>query len=229
MRETLRLLPLGDSITAGYTDNPKWDHPFKFGYRSGLYSRLSNVGYNFRFVGGSTEPWTGISGDPTRGGSYTPAFDLRELGQDGHRGYGGKTAAFLNKNILAYLAEDDPDLVLLMIGTNKQDRKGLDKLVNTITSTKPEANMILAQIIPKTTYQQSIVDYNSYLRDTLVPRYQALGRNITLVDLYSLFLAEPGDLTSIDSSLFSNGINHPTNQAYDAMAEAWFDAIKTIR
>ena len=32
------------------------------------------------FVGGSTEPWTGISGDPTHGGTYKPALDLRDFG-----------------------------------------------------------------------------------------------------------------------------------------------------
>ncbi|HVJ46116.1 MAG TPA: thrombospondin type 3 repeat-containing protein, partial [Luteolibacter sp.] len=36
----LRIMPVGDSITAGYTDNPTWNEPFNFGYRSGLYTRL---------------------------------------------------------------------------------------------------------------------------------------------------------------------------------------------
>ena len=56
------------------------NHPFEFGYRSGLYTLLTNAGYNFIFVGGSTEPWTGISGDPTQGGTYTPPLDLRSFG-----------------------------------------------------------------------------------------------------------------------------------------------------
>ena len=30
---TVRIMCLGDSITAGYTDNPDWDVPFEFGYR----------------------------------------------------------------------------------------------------------------------------------------------------------------------------------------------------
>ena len=39
----IRIECVGDSITAGYTDNPNWNVPFEFGYRSGLYTRLTNA------------------------------------------------------------------------------------------------------------------------------------------------------------------------------------------
>jgi hypothetical protein len=225
----LRIMCLGDSITVGYTDNPSWaNHPFKFGYRSGLYTRLTNAGYNFKLVGGSTEPWTGISGDPTHGGTYTPALDLRNFGQDGHRGYGGQSATFLNSNILNWLASDNPDIILLKIGTNSQDQSSLDTLVNTITTTKPNAHLIIAQIMPKYTYESGIVTYNNYIRNTLVPNYQALGKKVTLVDQYAPFITNPADLASINQSLFSNGINHPSNPGYDLMAQAWFNGIEAL-
>ena len=32
--KVLRIMPLGDSITAGYTDNSAWKHPFEYGYRA---------------------------------------------------------------------------------------------------------------------------------------------------------------------------------------------------
>lgn len=76
-------MPLGDSITAGYTDNPNWTVDFEFGYRRGLYTRLTNAGYDFTYVGGSPEPWVSPYGDPTRGGTYKPTFDLRDIGQMG--------------------------------------------------------------------------------------------------------------------------------------------------
>ena len=50
-------MPLGDSITAGYTDNPDWAHPFEFGYRSGLHKRMTAAGQDFVFVGESPEPF----------------------------------------------------------------------------------------------------------------------------------------------------------------------------
>ena len=224
----LRIMPMGDSITTGYTDNSRWSVPFKFGYRSGLYTRRSKAGYNFRFVGGSTEPWTGISGDPSHGGSYKPALDLRDLDQDGHRGYGGKTAGFLNAHIHAWLASDNPDIILLKVGTNHQDRKGLDALVNTIVSNTPNTHLIIAQIMPKIHYQQGIVDYNRYIRETLIPGYQAKGKNVSMVDQYANFLSNPDDLSTIDKSLISNGINHPDNVGYDKMAQTWFEAIQAL-
>jgi hypothetical protein len=225
----LRIMCMGDSITTGYTDNPSWaNHPFKFGYRGPLYTRLSNAGYNFLFVGGSAEPWNNAYGDPSYGGTYTPALDLRTLGQDGHRGYGGKAANYLNSNILNWLASDDPDIILLKIGTNSQDQSGLNTLVTTITTTKPDAHLIIAQIMPKYTYQSGIVTYNSYIRDTLVPGFQAQGKKVTLVDQYAPFLTDPAVLTSIDQSLFSNGINHPDNDGYDKMAQVWFEGIEAL-
>ena len=224
----IRIMPMGDSITTGYTDNARWSVPFKFGYRSGLFTRLTKAGCTFRFVGGCTEPWTGISGDPSHGGSYKPELDLRDLEQDGHRGYGGKTAGFLNAHIHAWLASDNPDIILLKIGTNHQDHKGLDALVNSIVTSKPNTHLIIAQIMPKIHYQQGIVDYNRYIRETLVPSYQAKGKNVSIVDQYANFLTDPDDLSTIDKSLISNGINHPDNVGYDKMAQTWFEAIQTL-
>jgi len=225
----LRIMCIGDSITCGYTDNPGWNnHPFMFGYRSGLYTQLTNARYNFLFVGGSTEPWTGISGDPTHGGTYKPALDLRDFGQDGHRGYGGQSASYLNSNIVNWLATDNPDIILLKIGTNSQDQSGLNILVNTITTIKPNARLVIALIMPKYTYQQGIVDYNTYIRNTLVPNYQSQGKKVTLVDQYAPFLTNPANLTSIDQTLFSNGINHPSNPGYNKMARVWFDAVELL-
>jgi hypothetical protein len=88
--------------------------------------------------------------------------------------------------------------------------------------------LIIAQIMPKLTFQQDIVNYNTWIRETLVPGQQALGRKVTLVDQYAPFLTSPTVLTSIDQSLFSNELNHPSNQGYDKMAQVWFDAIQAL-
>jgi lysophospholipase L1-like esterase len=223
----LRIMPMGDSITVGYTNADWTGGAFEFGYRSGLYTLLSNAGYSFRFVGNSTEPWTfrdPLTTDP----AWPPALNLAAIGQDGNNGYAGKTASFLNTGISSWLASQDPNIILLKIGTNSQDQPGLQTLVNTITTTKPDCHLIIAQIMPKYTYQQGIVDYNTWIRDTLVPAQQALGRKVTVVDQYAPFLSNPTDLTSIDQALFSNEINHPSNPGYDKMAQVWFDAIEAL-
>jgi hypothetical protein len=85
------------------------------------------------------------------------ALNLAALGQDGHNGYASKTASFLNANILSWLASEDPDVILLKIGTSSQDQSGLQTLVNTITTTKPGCHLISAQIMTKYTYQPGTV------------------------------------------------------------------------
>jgi hypothetical protein len=226
----LRIMPMGDSITVGYT-NADWSGgAFEFGYRSGLYTLLSNAGYDFRFVGSSTEPRT--FRDPrTTDPAWPPTLNLETLGQAANNGYAGKDATFLNGGISSMLASEDPDIILLKIGTNgyaTSDRTALQTLVNTITTTKPACHLIIAQIMPRYTYVQEVVNYNTWIRDTLVPAQQALGRKVTVVDQYAPFLTNPANLNSIDQSLFSNAINHPSNPGYDKMAQVWFDAIDAI-
>lgn len=235
----LRIMCLGDSITVGYTDNPSWaNHPFMFGYRSGLYTLLTNAGYNFQFVGASTEPWTGISGDPTHGGTYQPALDLRDFGQDGHRGYGGASIGATNGGVAGYIAADQPDIILLLIGINgigSGSPAALNTLVNNIVTSAPNAHLIVAQITPLASFNQSLFDYNLYIRDTLVPNYASLGKKISTVDLYSSFLTNPSTYTNLPSTpgavqpgVLSNSINHPDNPHYSLMAQKWFEGIGAL-
>ena len=220
----VRILCLGDSITAGYTDNPKWQVPFEFGYRSGLYSRLLKGGYHFQFVGACPQPWNGVFGLPVN----DPVLDLRKLDQDHHRGYGGASTAAILASIRSWIAADDPDLVLLMIGINDGGspaaRENLDKILQALFAAKSGAGIIVAQITPKAKFEQAIVDYNTYIRETLVPSFQAQGKRITTVDQYANLLKDG----AIDPSLFSNGINHPGSVAYERMAQTWYEGISAF-
>ena len=235
--DALRIMCVGDSVTAGYTDNPTWSsaHAFMFGYRSGLYERLIEAGYDFKFVGSSPEPFNNMFGDPTNGGTYTPALDLRDLGQDGHRGYGGNA---IFSDLDTFIMEDDPDVILLMIGINgisAASPAALDNLVANIVSEAPDAHLVVAQITPRATFNQALYDFNLHIRDTLVPSYVANGFKVSTVDQYSLFLTTPASYTTTPSTpsaiapgLHSNNINHPTNALYDQMAQRWFEAVDAL-
>lgn len=223
----LRIMPLGDSITAGYTDNPKWQYPFEFGYRSRLYELLTGAGYPFQFVGGSEEPWNGRFGTPAN----QPIVDLRELGVDRHRGYGGKSIKAINKKITQWIEEDRPDMILLMIGINGisvDSPSQLDTLVGQIFAANAKVKLIVAQITPRSSYIEELYDYNTYIKDSLVPAYKNKGMQISTIDLYQHFLTDPNDPKSIDPELFSNRINHPTNAIYRKMAESWFAGIERV-
>jgi hypothetical protein len=134
----------------------------------------------------------------------------------------------LQPNLVSWLNTDNPDIILLKIGTNSQDTNSLEILVNTIVTTKSNARLVIAEIIPNYTYQAGIVTYNNYIHNTLVHSHQALGQRITLVNQYATFLTNPADLTTINQSLFSNGINHPNNEGYDRMAQVWLNGIDAL-
>jgi len=231
-KDPLRIMPLGDSITAGYTDNSKWAHPFEFGYRSGLYRRLKNAGHDFVFVGDSKEPFDNKYGDPTHGGTVSPKLDLRKLNQDGHRGYGGWGTNSIQKNVAEWIKQDRPDIILLLIGINginPRSPEQLDGLVKTIYDTDKNVKLVVAQITPLKSFNQNLFDYNTYIRESLLPAYASKGYAISTVDLYKHFLTNPNDPKSIDPTRLSNRINHPTNALYDKMAESWFQGIKNFK
>ena len=224
-------MPLGDSITAGYTDNPVWEHPFEFGYRSGLHKRMAAAEVDFVFVGESPEPFCGKHGDPTHGGSVLPAYDLRKWNQAGHRGYGGWKIPQIQEHITDWIQNDRPGLILLLIGINgigPDSPSQLEELVDTIFASDPAVGLIVAQITPLAAYNQDLLSYNRFIRDSLVPSIASKGRRISTVDLYTPYLTDPDDPASIDPAWFSNGKNHPSKAMYDQIAERWFQAINTF-
>ena len=227
-----RILAVGDSITVGYTDNPDWKVPYEFGFRSGLYIRLTNSNVAFQFVGNSPEPWDGKFGMPRN----TPITDLRLVDQNHCQGYGGMGLSFILANIGAWLTVDQPDVVLLMAGINdiatgsasepSAAKLSLSNIVRTVVTARPEARLIVAQITPYSSYTAAIVKYNNYIRDTLVPSFAAQGKHVTTVNQYTNLLKAGS--TNINAALFANGINHPNAAAYDGMAQTWFEGIQAL-
>ena len=95
--------------------------------------------------------------------------------------------------------------------------------MQTVVNRKPEAGVIVAQITPMATFSQSIVDYNTYIRNMLVPSFQTRGKHVSTVNQYTNLLTNG----VIDPSLFANGINHPNALAYARMAQTWYDSLLT--
>jgi lysophospholipase L1-like esterase len=238
--DPLRIMCIGDSITAGYVDNYTWKTPFSFGYRGPLHLLLTEAGYEFQFVGASPEPFDGILGVP----STIVEPNLRRLKQDLHRGYGGTVIRDLANGmektyggLAAWLKDDNPDIVLLMVGINNISGFGdtgdpvdverqLRDMVQTIVDVKPNAYVIVAQIAPYRTGQNtdSVSRYNRFIRETLVPGFAAQRKRVTAVDQYSNFLTPAG---KVDATLYAN-VAHPNEAGYNRMAETWFQAIQAI-
>ncbi|HWD94255.1 MAG TPA: GDSL-type esterase/lipase family protein [Verrucomicrobiae bacterium] len=222
----LRICPMGDSITAGFTDNPNWAVPFQFGYRSALYTLLTNGNVRFQYVGSSPQPWNGISGTITN----LPNPDLRALDQDHHEGYSSQGTAFILANIGNWITNDQPDVILLQAGINDIGlgstgeptavEANLSNIVATAVSLSPATRLIVAQITPYSSYTPALAKYNNYIANVLIPSFAGRGYMVSTVNQYTN-LCLPGT-TNIDSSLFANGINHPNTVAYGRMAQTWF-------
>ncbi len=229
---TLRLMPLGDSVTKALTGSPEG-----VGYRKLLYDSLSSSGYNIDFVGSQNQ------------GNMTDAD---------HEGHSGYTTWQINANVQGYLSAHPADIVLLHIGTNDvEDAYGTtDNYVSSVDSTLNKIDVIdtnitvfLAQIIlddndnkgvngPKAT---STKDYNNKLEIMANNRVTA-GDKIVVVNMEDkliypdsgVLLPSPGNVVPGTDIFFDNNdpdppygtLLHPWQTGYDKMANTWFAAIQ---
>jgi len=195
---TIRILPLGDSITYG-SDVPG-------GYRLPLYQLLTNAGFNVDFLGTQTNNSAPALPDPN------------------HEGHIGWRIDQIDSSILGVFGQiADPDIILLLIGTNDY-RQGydtahatnrLEALIVKMATNRPFARIVVANL----THRNE--PYNTQIQQTfnpfvpgIVARQAALGRQVYFTDMYS----------AIPPSDFADVV-HPNAVGYAKMATNWFTAI----
>lgn len=204
----LKIMPLGDSITAGYGVQ-------KAGYREPLQKLLAGRNITADFIGRSTD----LS---------------KDMADPEHEGYSGATVRMITTHADAALQKLKPDIILLLAGANDIRVNGPNdqpsdpnhwattheryvKLLDTIWQRDPDAVVLAGTILPLTgkwgDREEAAKQYNAHLAE-LVAREKAAGRKIELVDLRAGF--EPADL--------ADGI-HPNASGYDKIARSWFAAI----
>lgn len=195
----VRVMPLGDSITEG-TQIPG-------GYRIGLWQRLVNGGYTVDFVG-------------------SQANGPADLGDRDHQGHPGWRIDQIDANIVGWLNTQQPRTVLLHIGTNdilqnfdvSTAPNRLSTLIDRITTTAPNAEVFVAQIITLTNSNQAaaVRTFNAAIPGIVQSKVNA-GQRVHLVDMHSA-------LTTAD---LIDGI-HPTANGYDKMAAVWYSALQSV-
>jgi lysophospholipase L1-like esterase len=195
----VRVMPLGDSITEG-TQVPG-------GYRIGLWQRLGSGGYRVDFTGSQ------FNG---------PA----SLGDHDHEGHPGWRIDQIDANIVGWVQSQAPRSVLLHIGTNdvlqnfnvSSAPNRLSNLIDRITSTAPNADVFVAQIIPLANSGQeaAVRTFNAAIPGIVQGKVNA-GKRVHLVDMHSA-------LTTAD---LIDGI-HPTAGGYDKMAATWYNALRSV-
>jgi lysophospholipase L1-like esterase len=193
---SLRLMPLGDSITWGYAS------PSGNGYRGYLWNDLSAQGHVSDFVGSLRN---GTMSDPDN---------------EGHSGWRIDQIAGITDSVLAAYR---PNVVTLEIGTN--DLNGnyqvatapdrLRSLIDQITRDVPDTTVLVGTLIVSTsgTEEVSRPAFNAALPG-IVQNEQAAGKHVALVDMSAVTTADLAD------SL------HPNDNGYRKMADAFAQGVQ---
>lgn len=225
----IRIMPLGDSITAGYPGLNDTE-PYLVSYRRQLYNDLSALNpsmFGINFVGTITN--TGASASP-------PLADRDHEGHDGWRDdeiVNGTLDAFKqqtcfvpipNCNITGWLNSTQPDIVLLHIGTNGVNGVGgtspndvaaiLDKIDAWEAANSSPVTVFLARIIgsPDATTNTNVTLFNNAIANMAQTRISN-GDKIVIVNQQ----AGAGLNYSTDMA----NILHPNQTGYDKMAIKW--------
>ena len=194
---SLRLMPLGDSITWGYAS------PSGNGYRGYLWDRLRSDGHALDFVGSGRN---GTMADPDN---------------EGHSGWRIDQITGIADSVLGRYR---PNVVTLEIGTN--DLNGnyqiptapdrLRTLIDRITRAVPQATVLVGTVIISTSpgEESHRPAFNAQIPG-IVRAQQAAGKRVALVDMGALNARDLADAL------------HPNDNGYRKMADAFRAAVRT--
>ncbi|MFC7479149.1 cellulose binding domain-containing protein [Luedemannella flava] len=204
----LRIMPLGDSITAG---TGCW--------RAFLWNKLQTAGHtNIDFVGGVSD-----------GGGCNPGFAY-DFDHEGHGGYSA-TGIADNNQLPPWLAAARPDVILVHLGTNDMwggwiplstKITAFTKLVGQMRADNPNVKIIVAKIIPMSasacaTCPADVIAFNNAL-----PAWAAglttSQSPIVLADLW----------TGFDTTTDTGDGVHPNTAGYQKMANSWYPVLAQV-
>lgn len=195
-QEPVRIMPLGDSITAGHLCIERG------GYRSRLWAGLEEAGWTIDFVGANNDQ---LSDMPDR---------------DNQGMYGWHIETMLPE-YAGWLTTEQPDIVLLMIGTNdisltpdvNEEIAELEQLVDGILQHDCAPTLYLASTPLISGRDSEATAYNA-ASERLVAARRESGYNIYYVDVYS----------TMDWNDMADG-KHPNCEGYGKIAAAYLAAL----
>jgi len=206
-----KIMPLGDSITFGYNAQDETQGQ-EGGYRFPLSQLLISAGLKFNFVGSQT------SG---------PA----NWGYNSHEGHPAACIVDIANGIgQGWLSLAQPDMVLLMIGTNDINQTHsycgdvstaparLQALINSIFNLLPNVQLMVGSIPPFLGHEVAVANYNASIKST-VNQFASQGKSVTFVDVNSA-------LTENDLAI--GDPIHPSDEGYQKIADKWACAISGL-
>ncbi|MBD5606472.1 MAG: hypothetical protein IAI48_15485 [Candidatus Eremiobacteraeota bacterium] len=232
--DPVRIMPLGDSITAGV--GARGTDVGGGGYRGALEGLLDAAGYRYEMIGSRTDYSANVRAPAHEG---WPGYVVRSLPSDpGHELLGSVTSKALAA---------DPDVVLLMAGTNDLLRlergsagyterniaAGMDALLGQIFFEKPNVRVIVAGVVASPDISDCAVErFDGVVSrtcprtgdpnlETLVEKYRKLGFAIALAPRMDAAVPR-------DREHFPDGIHPSGGDGYAAVARVWMRAIEAV-
>ncbi len=244
--EPIFIMPLGNSITYGITDN-SLSVGDKKGYRYFLYDSLSNAGYDFIFTGSEHSGWNYLPPNYDNNAGF-PGIKDHQLAYLLETGIKQLSASVIDTITDGpYLNTYPADIILLHIGTNGNNETGgespwdvediLNDIDNYESSSGRHVAVILARIINRAHNQPYVTVFNDSVEAMALDRVNNPANphypdDIKIVDMENI----PGFNYSIDSGgTIGDGIPgdmagelHPNEKGYRKMANVWYSAIKEV-
>ena len=235
--DTLKIMPLGDSITRGATQS-SLNHG-RAGYRKPLIDSLK-LYYTSVFLGGDDFDMVGTQVQ----GNAELNFDRDHEGRSGWQASNPlNTNNSMLHNLNNILNQNPPDLILLHIGTNDIDSDNdnaanlvseVDSILTIIKNFDSTITTIVAKIINRTDVltggpkSDTVSAFNEQL-EMMVNNRINMGERLFLVDMEN----GAGFDYMIDSSFPYTShdmydLLHPNDRGYNKMAAVWFNKIKEL-
>ena len=217
----LRVLPLGDSITHGIRNGPADDSDGTVaGYRDDLWDKFVDRGILIDYVG-------------TRANGPVSLLD------DSHEGTSGIRADQIANELGSKIGSLQPDVVLLMAGTNDSYQdivnsgvttpQDLQNIINIILNQNSNTQIYVATLPP----QDPALPRNAAAADALAEANQGIINLVATLNANgndNIHLVRTDDFSlDLISDVGPGGFNdvglHPTDEGYAELASRWFDAI----
>lgn len=196
--EPVRIMALGDSITAGAEY-----------YRYELQDLLDSARCNYDLVGTQAD--------------VDPVVDGRTFDAD-HEGYGGRRADEIAAAANDAAATLDPQFVLLHIGTNdlyagespRSTAEDVRDILFALRANRADVQILLAQIIPGAGIEDTVAEYDALL-EPVADEFDNPVSPVTLVDMATDY--------SVTEDNGEDGV-HPAESGAQKLARRWFDVLR---